>query len=88
MAVSFAVNVHTNAYRRTELGRDSAGNVQPLTSPSPREERREGEQPALVDHLDDLLLLRVNQHNFVADGEIAVVGELWMVARQFFRHRL
>jgi hypothetical protein len=31
-----------------------------LTPPSPREERGEGEQPASVDHLDDLLLLRVN----------------------------
>ena len=63
--------------------------MQPLTPTSPREEARgEGEQPASVDYLDDLLLLRVNQHHLVADGEIAVVGELRMVARQLFRHWL
>jgi hypothetical protein len=62
-------------------------------SPSPRplpvkKNGGEGEQPASVDYLDDFLLLRVNQHHLVADGEIAVVGELRMVARQLFRHRL
>ncbi|WP_157088260.1 hypothetical protein [Bradyrhizobium jicamae] len=31
-----------------------------LTPTSPRGERGEGEQPASVDHLDDLLLLGVN----------------------------
>lgn len=63
-----------------------------LASPSPREAGRGGPReigvPILVDHLNDLLLARIDQHDLLADHQIPVLAELRIVARQFFRHRL
>jgi hypothetical protein len=41
-----------------------------------------------VNHLDDLPLTGIDQHNLVANREIPVLAQFGIVARQFLRHRL
>jgi hypothetical protein len=41
-----------------------------------------------VNHLDDLLLTGIDQHNLVANRDIPVLAQFGIVARQFLRHRL
>ena len=41
-----------------------------------------------VNHLDDLLLTGIDQHDLIADREIAIGAEFGIGSRQFLRHRL